>query len=201
MATSATPYGFRPVGMIGGTPYAGAFRQIKIASGYGTNIFNGSVVGLTTAGVIEVVGTVGSAGSQFPAGVVGVFVGCSYTDPNTSQKTFSQRWPTGIVASDAVGFVIDDPNALFQVQSAGSIAQASLGENVALSGAQSTSTGSTTTGNSTTAVSASPAVTDGIAFRIVDFVNSPTSAVGDAFTDLLVKFNPVAHSYNNPTGK
>ena len=35
---------------------------------------------------------------------------------------------------------------------------------------------------------------------IVDFVNGPFSQVGDAYTDVLVKFNPVAHSYNNPLG-
>ena len=39
-----------------------------------------------------------------------------------------------------------------------------------------------------------------IAFRIVDFVDSPTSTVGDAFTDLLIKFNAGIHSYDNATG-
>ena len=202
MASSATPYGFRPINLIGGQPYAGSTRQIKIASTYGTNIFTGSVVSIVAAGTIEVVTTIGSNASQFPAGTIGVFVGCSYTDPGTSQKTFKQYWPTGTVATDAVGYVVDDPDALYQVQADASMAQATLGANAPLAAVQSTSTGSTTTGNSTSALDATVAQTTGIAFRIVDFVEGPESTVGDSFTDVIVKFNASAggHSYTNPVG-
>jgi len=200
MASSATPYGFKPVKLIGGQPYAGSTRQIKIASGYGTNIYNGSIVAVVAAGTIEIVTTNGDNSTPFPAGTVGVFVGCSYTDPNTKQKLFSQYWPTGTVASDAMAYVVDDPDVLFQVQADGSIAQAGLGQNAHLAAVQSTSTGSTATGNSNTALDATTNTTSGFAFRIVDFVDSPDSTVGDAYTDVLVKFNPDAHSYLNKTG-
>lgn len=202
MATTAAPYGLRPVNLIGGLPYAGSTRQIKIASAYGVNLFTGSIVTIVTAGTIEAVVTplVGSAANPFPAGTIGVFVGCTYTDPNMKIKVFSQYWPTGTVASDAMAYVVDDDRVLFQAQSAGSLVQAELGANVPLAAVQSTSTGSTTTGNSTTALSATTAVTSGIAFRIVDFVESTTSTAGDAYTDVLVKFNPLSHSYSNPTG-
>ena len=200
MSATATPYGLKPVNEIGGLPYAGSTRQIKIASGYASNIFYGQVVSIVAAGTVEVVTTVGSAAAPFPAGTIGVFVGCTYTNPTTKQLTFAQYFPTGTVADDAMAYVVDDYNTLFQVQAAGSLAQATLGSNAVLNAAQSTSTGSTTTGNSNTALSTSVAVTSGIAFRIVDFVESTTSTVGDAYTDVLVKFNPVAHSYNNPTG-
>lgn len=200
MSATATPYGLKPVNEIGGLPYAGSTRQIKIASGYASNIFYGQVVSIVAAGTIEVVTTVGSAASPFPAGTIGVFVGCTYTNPTTSQLTFSQYWPSGTAASDAMAYVVDDYNTLFQVQAAGSLAQTTLGANAVLNAAQSTSTGSTTTGNSNTALSTTVATTSGIAFRIVDFVESTTSTVGDSYTDVLVKFNPVAHSYNNPTG-
>ena len=200
MSATATPYGFKPVNEIGGLPYAGSTRQIKIASGYASNIFYGQVVSIVAAGTIEVVTTNGDNSTPFPAGTIGVFVGCTYTNPTTKQLTFAQYWPTGTVASDAMAYVVDDYNTLFQVQAAGSLAQATLGSNAILNAVQSTSTGSTLTGNSNTALSTSVGVTSGIAFRIVDFVESTTSTVGDAFTDVLVKFNPVAHSYNNPTG-
>ena len=201
MATTAAPYGLRPVNLIGGLPYAGSTRQIKIASAYSTNIFYGSIVAIVAAGTIEVPLTpvVGSAANPLPAGTIGVFVGCTYTDPNLKYKIFSQYWPEDTVASDAMAYVVDDPNVLFQAQGAGSYAQADLGSNVPLSAAQSNSTGSTTTGNSTSALGTA-AVTSGIAFRIVDFVESTTSTVGDAYTDVLVKFNPLSHSYTNPTG-
>ena len=200
MSATATPYGFKPVNEIGGLPYAGSTRQIKIASGYAANIYYGSVVSIVAAGTIEVVTTNGDNSTPFPAGTIGVFVGCTYTNPTTKQLTFAQYWPTGTVASDAMAYVVDDYNTLFQVQADGALAQATLGSNAILAAVQSTSTGSTTTGNSNTALSATVATTSGYAFRIVDFVESTTSTVGDAYTDVLVKFNPVAHSYNNPTG-
>lgn len=199
MASTAAPYGLKPVNLIGGQPYAGSTRQIKIASGYDTNIFNGSVVSIVTAGTLEIVTTVGSNSSVFPAGTIGVFVGCSYTDPNSKQKVFAQYFPANTVASDAVGYVVDDPDVVFQVQADASIAQAGLGANAPLAAVQSTSTGSTVTGNSTSALDATVATTTQ-AFRIVDFVDSPKSQVGDAFTDVLVKFNIAQHSYTNATG-
>jgi hypothetical protein len=199
MAATAAPYGFKPLNLIGGQPFAGSTRAIKIASGYAANIYSGSIVAVVAGGTIQIVTTNGDNSTPFPAGTVGVFVGCSYTDP-TFGKVFRQYWPTGTVAADAVAFVVDDPDALFQVQANGAVAQAKLGENTHLAAVQSTSTGSTVTGNSNTAVTATSATTNGFAFRIVDFVETTDSTVGDAFTDLIVKFNPVAHSYTNPTG-
>tara|TARA_R110000823_G_scaffold19994_1_gene61525 strand:+ start:248 stop:850 length:603 start_codon:yes stop_codon:yes gene_type:complete len=199
MATTAAPYGFKPVNLIGGQAYAGSTRQIKIASAYDTNIYNGSIVSIVAAGTIEIVATVGSNSSVFPAGTVGVFVGCSYTDPNSSQKTFSQYWPASTSASDAVGYIVDDPDVVFQVQADATMAQATLGANAPLAAVQSTSTGSTTTGNSTSALDATVATTTQ-GFRVVGFVNSPDSAVGDTYTDVLVKFNIAQHSYTNATG-
>jgi hypothetical protein len=200
MATTATPYGFKPLNHVGGTPYAGAVRHIKIASGFGTNIFNGSIVNIVAAGTIEVVTDIGSNADQFPAGVIGVFVGCTYTDPTSKNKTFSNHWPTGTVASDAMAYVVDDPDVLFQVQADGAVAQADLGANAPLAAVQSTSTGDTTSGVSNTALDATTAQTATIAFRIVDFVESTDSTVGDAFTDVIVKFNAGQHSYENSTG-
>ena len=200
MATTATPYGFKPLNHVGGTPYAGAVRHIKIASGFGTNIFNGSIVNIVAAGTIEVVTDIGSNADQFPAGVIGVFVGCTYTDPTSKNKTFSNHWPTGTVASDAMAYVVDDPQMLFQVQADATVAQTALGANAPLAAVQSTSTGDTTSGVSNTALDADEVTTATVAFRIVDFVESPDSSVGDAFTDLIVKFNAGQHSYENSTG-
>lgn len=201
MATTASPYGFRPINLIGGLPYAGSTRQFKMnPSGYASNIFYGSVVALDADGYLTLVTNVGSNADAFPVGVVGVFVGCQYTNPTTKQLTFSQYYPANVAASDIYAFVVDDPNALFQVQANGAVTQEDLGQNVFLANAQSTSTGSTTTGNSNIAVSSNTADTSTIAFRIVDFVNSTTSTVGDAYTDLIVKFNAGIHSYTRGTG-
>ena len=205
MASTASPYGLRAVNEIGGLPYAGSTRTFLInPSGYNANIFNGSVVFVGSDGYLQLVTGTGADGTtnSFPGsgtltGAVGVFVGCSYVNAQ-GQQIFSQYYPantTGVVTAQ----VIDDPNTVFQVQANGSVAQTALGNNVFFANAQSTSTGSTQTGNSNVAVS-STSQTATAAFRIIGFVNSTTSQVGDAYTDLLVKFNPGYHSYTNAVG-
>lgn len=200
MATTASPYGLKAVNHIGGTPYAGSTRLLPIASGYATNIYNGSVVAIVAAGTVEIVTDLGNNADQFPAGVIGVFVGCTYTDPNLGTVVFRNNWPTGTVADDAQAYIVDDPDVIFMAQADGAVTQADLGQNTNFAAVQSTTTGDTTNGNSNSAVSSTTAVTATIAFRIVDFVDSPTSTVGDAFTDLLIKFNAGIHSYDNATG-
>ena len=199
MATTASPYGLKAVNHIGGTPYAGSTRLLPIASGLAQNIFNGSVVGITGAGTVTLVTDAGTNGDPFPAGVIGVFVGVTYTDPNSGNITFRQNWPTGTVTADAQAYVIDDPAVIFQVQANGAVTAADLGQCCSII-AQTTNTGTLSSGNSTTAVNAATTSVNADAFKIVGFVDSPTSTVGDAFTDLLVKFNPVAHAYTSGVG-
>jgi len=140
--TVSAPYGFKPVNRLDGMPYAGAVRHIKIASGYAANLFNGDLVSVVAAGTAEkFTGT--DAGSP-----VGVFVGCSYTNPTTKQLQFAQYWPTGTVAADAVAYVVDDPNAVFKVAVTTNAsvmsyaARAAIGSNMELvQGAGDTNTG------------------------------------------------------------
>ena len=205
MASVASPYGLKPVNLIGGLPYAGSTRSFLIdPAGYAVNIFNGSIVALNSSGYLNVVTTNGDNSTPFPAGTIGVFVGCSYVNAQ-GQVIYAQNYPASYAAPTGTAitaYVVDDDRAVFQVQSAGTVTQAALGANVFLSAVQSTSTGSTRTGNSTTAVVAgASAITTGGAFRVVGFVDMQGfSTVGDNFTDILVKFNPASHSYSNATG-
>ena len=200
MSAIASPYGLRPINLIGGLPYAGATRQIKIASGYATNIFYGDIVAIATDGTIVKVTTTGADATpnNFPAGVVGVFLGCAFTS-TTGLKYFTPRqdWPAGTVAADAMAYVCDDPNALFQVQANGSLAQTAMASNIAVV----QNAGSSTTGVSAVTVNTATLGTSTfLPFRIVGFINSTTSQVGDAFTDVIVKFNHGIHSYTSATG-
>ena len=194
MATSATPMGAEPVGTLSASgSFTGKVRHIKIASAYDTAIFYGDFVKLVAAGTVEKAAVTTAA----VAGTVGVFVGCSYTDPTTKQPTFSQYWPADTVASDAVAYVADDPKLVFQMQGDGSIAQTGLGNNV-----QAISTaGSTDIGRSKNALDASSiATTNTFPLRIVDFVDGPSSAVGDSFTDCVVTWLPGSHAYDTALG-
>lgn len=197
MATTATPNGLRPINLVGGLPFAGSTRSFKIASGYATDIGFGDVVALSTDGVLVKVTNVGTVADPFPAGVVGIFLGVEYTEPSLNYLLHRQNWVAGTVAPDAKAYVCDDPNTLFQVQADAAVAQTALGANIALNqGAVNTVTGNSTISADVATID----VTSGIAFRIVDFVRSTTSTPGDAFTDIIVKFNPVAHSYTSSTG-
>jgi len=199
MAATATPYGLRAVNHIGGTPYAGSTRMFPIASGYAANLYNGSIVSVIADGTIVFTAAVGTAAAAFQAGTVGIFVGCTFTDPNSGNVTFRQNWPTGTVAADAQAYVVDDPAAVFQVQANGTMAAATLGSCCSII-AQTTSTGNTTSGNSTTAVNSATVSQAADAFKIIGFADAPQSTVGDAFTDILVKFNPTQHAYTSGTG-
>ena len=210
MASTAAPYGLRPVNLIGGQPYAGSTRMFKIANAYAANIFYGQAVASNGNGFIQA----DTSTTALPAtGVIGVFMGCTYTDPSLKVKVFRQSWPTGTVATDAEAYVVDDPDVVMQVQADDAVTQADLGANIGLS----TFSGDTATGNSnTSADAASINTTATLPLRIVGFVDGPDSAVGDAYTDILVKWNmPAAvssnsnaasvtmtygHAYMNPTG-
>jgi hypothetical protein len=198
MASSAGAYGLKPVNLLGGTPFAGATRQYPIASNYGTNIYNGSIVEIVAAGGVELMLDLGSAADQFSIHTIGVFVGCSYTSPESGQKVYSQYYPASTVASDIVAYVVDDPNTLFMAQADGAVTAADRGTNIYLANVQATGTGSTATGNSNVALDQSTAaVTATFPFRIVDFVENGQSTAGDAFTDVIVKFAPAYHSFTN----
>jgi len=200
MATTAAPYGLRPINLIGGQVFSGSTRQIAITSAYNTNIFFGDIVAIdATNGTIVKVAKTGTDGTTnaLPAGVVGVFLGCTYTDPTLKYKLNSQYWPASTAASDAMAYVCDDPDTLFQIQASGTVAQTSLGANFPLV----QTAGSTTTGDSKVALLYSAGGTDTfLPLRLVDFVNGPFSTVGDAFTDCIVKFNFGIHSYYSATG-
>jgi hypothetical protein len=199
MPSVASPYGLKPVNELGGLPYAGSTRSIPInPAGLASNIFFGQVVAINSAGYITLVTTVGDTGTPFPAGTIGVFVGCQYVNVQ-GQTIFAQYYPAG-TTGPILAYVIDDDRCVFQVQANGPMTQAKLGENVFFSAAQSSTTGSTVTGNSRSSVS-TVSQTGAAAFRVVAFVDMVGfSVIGDAFTDILVKFNPGQHSYSNATG-
>ena len=142
MASTLTPYGFRAVNELGGLPYAGSTRQFLIdPAGYNTNIFNGSIVRINANGYINIVTTTGADDSAnvFPAGTIGIFVGCTYTNAQ-GQIIYSQYYPANtasVQGSSITAYVIDDDRAVFQVQANGPITQAELGQNVFLAAVQS----------------------------------------------------------------
>lgn len=208
--TISKPYGLKPINLIGGQVFAGATRQFAITTSgvnYATAIFYGDVVQLSSNGTV-IISTLDTDTSPV-AGVVGVFLGCSFTNPVTKQKTFSQYWPgyaSGV--TDAVAYVCDDPDALFKVVSVGDTAdgtglvvapvqQTALGTNAVLV----LNSGSTNTGDSAIGIY-SAGTTTSLPMRIVDLVPDTAyiSSGNLVFPEVIVKFNFGYHSYYNATG-
>ena len=192
--TIAGPYGLVPVKMLSGVPFVGLTRHYSIASNYGTNIFNGDAVKLVTGGTVER-DTADAAMTP-----IGVFLGCTFTDPSTQQVTFKQYYPASTVASDIQAYVADGTDILFKVAvvssgtTIGDLAITDIGANVA--GVDNA--GSTITGNSQIAISDTSATTNSLPFRIVDLVEETKNSSG-GFTEALVKWN-AGHAFNNLTG-
>ena len=194
MATSATPNGAEPVNTLSASgSYSGKVRHMKIASAYGTAIFYGDFVKLVAAGTVEKAAVT----TAVVAGTVGIFVGCSYTDPSTSQLTFNQQYPASTTASDIMAYVVDDPKLVFKMQADEAIAQTGLGNNIS---AVSTA-GSTAIGRSKNALDGgSIATTNSLPLRVLEFVEGPSSTVGDTYTDCLVTYLPWSHAYETKLG-
>ncbi len=191
------PYGLVPINLIGGQVFAGSTRLIPIASGSTTAIFNGDVVNLGSSG------TLGKDVGTATATPVGVFLGCSYTDP-VFGKTFRQFYPGGLAIADIMAYVIDDPDALFKVavtaagtSTIGNVSRAVVGENSALI----QTAGNTTNGNSRVSISSTTATASTLPIRIIDVVPETALAVNPAsYTEVIVKWNAGMHQYYNPTG-
>jgi len=200
MASTATPYGLKPVKRADGMPYAGAVSEYLIdPAGVANNIFNGSIVQLTTAGYVELADGTGAdittnnfGGSGI--GALGVFVGCEYVNAQ-GQVIHSQYYPSGTTGV-VKAYVVDDPMVMFQAQLDNTATQAVLGAITKLPAAQNaTTSGSTTTGNSNVALDATVQTTVG-GLLIVGFA----SPVSDANPDVYVKFTIGGHHMTNNAG-
>ena len=191
MSNQNAPFGLKPSSKLGSNYNNEGVTEYKIASGASGNIFSGDLVKMANTGTI----LVAAAGDQ----ALGVFRGCQYTD-SSGDVIYSPYWPDGTVTSDAVAFVVDDPNALFEVQSAatGSVVQTVVGNN-----ADTVYTsGSTITGISAVEISGTTAATSA-QLRIVGVSTDPensTLGTGSASTNvnLIVKINE--HFYAQTVG-
>lgn len=194
----SAPYGLLPINLIGGQVFAGSTRLIPIPTNSSTAIFYGDVVKLTDAGVLaKDVGT-------DAATPVGVFLGCTYTDP-TFGKTFRQYYPGTTNITDVQAYVLDDPDALFKVAVCAAynsstityVNRTAVGNNAVLA----QNTGSTITGNSKVGIDDATNTTSSWPVRIIDVV--PETAIAGypgSYTEVIVKWNQGMHQYLNPTG-
>lgn len=163
MANTNAPDGFTPAYHI----YGGVIRpaQMRIASGYGTSIFSGDVVTLSS-------GYVQQAGATDTP--IGVFYGVFYT-ASDGEPTFSKVWTASTAtqgSADAEALVYNDPGIVYEAQfTAGTPAVSFIGNKYTLS----TTAGSTVTGRSKEGVTAT--TSSGVAL-CVGFAANPSNSIG-----------------------
>lgn len=190
--TVSAPYGLKPINRVDGLPYAGATRQLPIASTYNTAIYNGDIV-LVTGGYIAKSNVTVDATTSAANATYGVFMGVQYV--NTQGQTVqAQYYPGNAAATSAIAYVVDDSMAAFKAAVTANssatittVSQAAVGVNFEIrQGA-----GSTTTGDSTISVCAPTAGYGNAAaypVRVVAVVPA-TATNATAFTEVIVKLN------------
>jgi hypothetical protein len=188
MANTNKAFGLRPLAKLGSNVNSDGNTQYRIASNTTTAIFQGDTVTLSGGYVVKA--TPGAAN------ILGVFLGCEYSDPTTKKTTFKNFYPGAVVADDIVATVVDDPNAVFLVQASGIAGNDCIGQNADL---VQTAAGNTTTGVSGLELavgSIDPA--EALNVKIVGVSSVPGE--GDltaAYANLIVKINE--HLYSAPT--
>ena len=178
MANQDASFGLKPVRMMGGSPYTGGQSRYRIANNYGTNIFQGDLVMQVTGGGVEI----HADGGTVP--IVGVFNGCTYTDPTTNEPVFSNFYPASTAAADIIAFIIDDSNVVFEIQADDTFPVADLLGNFDI---VYTTAGSTVTGISGAELDVTTgATTAGLPLKAIDISGDPeNSDVATANTNVL----------------
>jgi len=191
MANINAKFGLRPIGKLGSSVNNTGTTEYDILTGTTGSIFSGDPVKMVNTGGIAVA----AAGDL----LLGVFQGCKFTN-SSGEVIFSPFWPTLTASSDAVAFVVDDPDATFEIQSAatGSVVQTVVGLNADIVYAA----GSTVNGRSNVDLSGTMA-TGTAQCRIIGFSNDPeNNALGTGSlstnVNMIVKINE--HLYAQTTG-
>lgn len=179
MANKDASFGMRPVKMMGGSPWTGGTSRYRIAANYGTAIYTGDMVMQVTGGTVEI----HADGGTVP--IVGVFMGCQYTDPTSGEQVFSAYYPASTNASDIIAFIVDDPNVVFEIQADDTFPIADLFGNFDIVYTNSSSTQSGLSGAELDVTTG--ATTAGLPLKAIDISEDPdNSDVASANTNVLV---------------
>jgi hypothetical protein len=188
MANTFAPFGFSQTRGTGASPtYEQVPRQIALTAGA---IYSGDPVTSQSDGTI----------AQSVAGttqIAGIFVGCKYVSAALNRVVWSEYWPgSGSALANTIveAFIINDPNAQFEVQSG------NAGTAVAITDIDANINFAIGTGNALTGRSgayanqATIAVTATLPFRIIGLVTNPPGAPG---TDSSSNGNWIIVGFNN----
>ena len=175
MANLDAAFGLRPYKMLGAGANTNGVMSFDIqttaTAGTSSVIYEGTPVIPLANGMIDIVGA--AAGGTVP--LLGVFIGCQYTDLNGT-PTFTNKWPgTAAVKSGtaATALLAAHPDQLFLINCDAAAADATVHANANFATATS---GNATTGMSTGELAVSTVnTTNTLNMRIVGFADQPNS--------------------------
>lgn len=182
MANKDAAFGLRLSRSGNGSDLQNMQNKYRIASGYGTAIFQGDMVKVVTGGGIERF----ADGDSGP--VLGVFNGCRFTDPSTSKERFSNHYPASTAAADIEAFIIDAPHAVYEIQADDTFPVADLFGNFDIVNATA---GDTVSGISRAELDVTTgATTATLPLKAIDISQDPeNSDVSSANTNVIVMIN------------
>ena len=175
MANLDAAFGLRPYKMLGAGANTNGVMSFDIqttaTAGTSSVIYEGTPVIPLANGMIYIVGN--ANGGTVP--LLGVFIGCQYTDLNGT-PTFTNKWPgTAAVKSStaATALIAAHPDQLFLINCDAAAADATVHANANFATATS---GNATTGISTGELAVSTVnTTNTLNMRIVGFADQPNS--------------------------
>lgn len=176
MANSDTPFGFKPVKHLNGSPWNGKVNVYYIPSTDETATFKGDAVKL--AGSADASGkypTVAQAAAT--DAICGVIVGFG-DNPYTMLHPDAPNTDHRAASTAMYAFVVDDPYVIFEVQE-DSVGNSIAATMVGLATDITVGTGSTTTGKSAMELDSSDTATAAGQCRIMRLVNREDNEIGD----------------------
>jgi hypothetical protein len=202
MANIDAAFGLRPYKMLGEGANTNGVSTYKIqttgTAGTSSVIYEGTPVIPLANGLIDIVGN--ANGGTVP--LLGVFIGCNYTDLNGT-PTFTNKWPgTAAVMSgtEATALIAAHPDQLFLINCDAAAADSLVHANANFATAQS---GSTVSGLSSAELAVSTAdTTNTLNLRIIGFEDTPANSDAAVAGRLaIVLLNNHFYRYNaNGTG-
>jgi len=193
MANQDAPFGFRAVGGMGSSYETQGTSKYQINDNWTNSIFQNDLVGMGDGTVTDRAGTTSVAGYIFGSIAattlnLGVFNGCFYIDPTTAKPTWKNYYPggTNITTGTIDAYCYDNPQQLFEVQTAGTLTQADVGS---LIDNNTYVAGSTTSGQSKLEIAGSSGFTTA-QWRIIRLSEDPSNSdTGNANSNWIVRLN------------
>jgi hypothetical protein len=173
MANIDAAFGLRPYKMLGEGANTNGVSTYKIqltgTAGTSSVIYEGTPVIPLANGLIDIVGN--ANGGTVP--LLGVFIGCNYTDLNGT-PTFANKWPgtaAVMAGTEATALIAAHPDQLFLINCNAAAADSLVHANANFATATS---GNATSGISSGELAVSTAnTTNTLNLRIIGFENSP----------------------------